>query len=249
MSTSIEELASSKDAIRQACAGVRYRPRAARGGRSRNDEGTRRTLISAQPENIQPEIPLVRKRHTQTLILAIGYFHRLLGILTEFSVREHAGPQAYGRGHRGSAQHRNCLFSRPARPRPGCCRLSRGRPRARLRCRDRPSQPESASQIRLPGPCPQTSLIGDGSGLNQHRLSRHRVSQTEAAYGECGPSRRSRRILADERLRLLRGSEPARFASADGVRLPVRQQGAARSLPAVRKEPESRSTPAAPCAR
>jgi hypothetical protein len=32
-------------------------------------------LISAQPENPKPEIPLVRKRHTQTLIPTNGYFY------------------------------------------------------------------------------------------------------------------------------------------------------------------------------
>src|SRR6266550_2089943 len=59
--------------------GVRYRPRAALRSRSRGKDGTRRTVISAQLENTQPEIPRVRKRQTQTLMLAIRYFHLLLG--------------------------------------------------------------------------------------------------------------------------------------------------------------------------
>src|SRR4029079_16357088 len=36
--------------------GVRYRPRTALRSRSRNEVGTHRTLISADPENPQPEI-------------------------------------------------------------------------------------------------------------------------------------------------------------------------------------------------
>jgi hypothetical protein len=62
---------------------VRSRLRVALRKRSRNDKGTRRTLVLDYPK-----IPLVRKRHRKTLILAIRYFYRFLPILTEFSVRE-----------------------------------------------------------------------------------------------------------------------------------------------------------------
>jgi ABC-type Fe2+-enterobactin transport system substrate-binding protein len=37
----------------------------------------------------EPKIPLVRKRHTETLIVTIRYFYTFLLILNEFSVREH----------------------------------------------------------------------------------------------------------------------------------------------------------------
>src|SRR4029453_9286989 len=55
--------------------GVRHRRPTALRHRFRNDEGTHRTLISAQPQNPKPEIPPVRKRHTQTLIPTNGYFY------------------------------------------------------------------------------------------------------------------------------------------------------------------------------
>jgi hypothetical protein len=47
-----------------------------------NEKGTCHTLIPAQLENpqlgnFQPKIPLVRKRHTQTLIPTNGYFYGL----------------------------------------------------------------------------------------------------------------------------------------------------------------------------
>jgi hypothetical protein len=38
---------------------------------------------------MDPAIPLVRKRHTETLIGAIRYFYRFLPIFNEFSVRGH----------------------------------------------------------------------------------------------------------------------------------------------------------------
>jgi len=53
----------------------------------------------------EPKIPLVRKRHSETLIVTIRYFYTFLLILNEFSVREH---RADVRRVRGPYPHGGC---------------------------------------------------------------------------------------------------------------------------------------------
>ena len=155
----------------------------------------------------------MRKRHTQTLILAIRYFYRFLGILTEFSVREHAGPlQAVRSAATVAAPSTGILAARSTRAAsvrllPVVTRSSTsttapaeiGRP-----------QPESASQVLLAGRCAQTGLIGDGPCLDECRSNRHRVPQPEATRGEAG--HRGGRIESPltDGSRLLKGSAPRR---------------------------------------
>ena len=73
------------------------------------------------------------------------------------------------RRHRCRTEHRNssCVED-SGRLRQDCCLLSRGHRRSPLRLAViGSSQPESASQILLPGPRPQTCLIGNWSSLTR----------------------------------------------------------------------------------
>ncbi len=88
-------------------------------------------------------------------------------------------------------------------------------------CRDRSSQPKSASQILLPGPRPQTCLIGNWSSLHKDGPNRCGVLRTEttgSCAGHCAGRVKSALAYGPGR----RGDRNQH--NSGGVR-PVRQQG------------------------
>jgi hypothetical protein len=100
----------------------------------------------------EPKIPLVRKRHSETLIVTIRYFYTFLLILNEFSVREH---RADVRRIRGPYTHRGCDRRCTQHRDSGCPEHPRRLGETAASChqvidennrtgRDRPAEPESA---------------------------------------------------------------------------------------------------------
>jgi len=134
----------------------------------------------------------------QTLILVIWYFYRFLGILNEFSVREHwalrvvdlrrpRGAYTCGGRHCCCAQNRDSGRSEHTRglgqAAPGCHQIVDEHSCAG---RDRPPQPVGAGEVLLAGGCAQAGLISNPPRLSQRRSNRHGVAHPKLAGGKPG---------------------------------------------------------------